>query len=83
MQTKRFSSHLLLLPVLMFWTTIAAAGLVSVPRTWYVNVATGSDSNSGMSAGTPFQWITKGMSSAISGDTIMVAPGTYYVLPSC
>ena len=81
MQTKRFSRYLLLLPVLMFWTTIAAAGFVS--RTWYVNVATGNDSNSGTSAGTPFQFITKGMSVAISGDTIMVAPGTYYVLPSC
>jgi Protein of unknown function (DUF1565) len=83
MQMKRVMSsrYLLLLPVLMFWTTIAAAA--AVPVTWYVNVATGSDSNSGTSAGTPFQWITKAMSVALSGDTIMVAPGTYYVLPSC
>lgn len=44
---------------------------------YYVNVATGSDSNNGTSSATPFKTVTKGMSSAADGDAINVAPGTY------
>lgn len=71
--------YLSLLVILLFWTTVA----VAAPVTWYVNVATGSDTNDGTSSGTPFKFITKAMSVALSGDTINVAPGTYFVLPSC
>ena len=71
--------YLSFLVILLFWTTLA----VAVPITYYVNVGTGSDTNNGTSSGTPFKFITKAMSVAISGDTILVAPGTYFVLPSC
>ena len=79
MRNTRLRPLPLFLGVLAIWTTVA----VAAPTTWYVNVATGNDSNSGTSSGTPFKWITKGMSVALSGDTILVAPGTYFTLPSC
>ena len=63
---------------------ITAQGVAQAPTIWYVNVVTGNDSNNGMSANTPFKYITKAMSVALSGDTINVAPGTYvWALPPC
>ena len=58
----------------------AEASVTTAPAavtTWYVNVATGSDANSGTSPDTPFKTITKAMSVAVSGEWILVAPGTY------
>ena len=49
--------------------------------TYYVNNTTGSDTNTGMSPTAPFQNITHAMSVALSGDTILVAPGSY--VPPC
>ena len=80
MRNTRLRPLPLFLAVLAICATTTA---VAAPITWYVNVATGNDSNSGTSSGTPYKWITKAMSVALSGDTILVAPGTYYTLPSC
>jgi hypothetical protein len=57
------------------------SGFVSIPTTWYVNNTTGSDTNAGNSPTAPFQNITHAMTVALSGDTIMVAPGSY--VPPC
>ena len=87
MRIKRFIPMrclVLAVAIPLFWTTTAVA------TTWYVNVATGNDTNNGTSSGTPFKWITKATGSgivtgvAVSGDTINVAPGTYpWALPPC
>ncbi len=65
------------LVILSFWSATAAAA------TYYVNVATGNDTNNGIngtSSATPYKFITQAMSVASTGDTILVAPGTYYSL---
>ncbi len=51
--------------------------------TWYVNAATGSDSNDGLTPGTAFATITKAVKTVIATDlntfnaTIQIAAGTY------
>jgi len=45
--------------------------------TYYVNKATGDDSNDGDAPDVPFASIAKALSSAVSGDHVVVAPGTY------
>ncbi|MES2386460.1 MAG: T9SS type A sorting domain-containing protein [Bacteroidota bacterium] len=50
----------------------------SFATTWYVNNSTGSNANTGTTAGSPFQTITHAISvAAASGDDIIVAAGTY------
>lgn len=44
--------------------------------TWYVNT-TGSDANTGTTAGDPFLTIQKAINSAASGDVVTIATGTY------
>ena len=74
------------------WTTIAvalvAAGFfastVAAATNYYVNVNTGTDANNGLSSGSPFKTIGFAMSTAVSGDTINVAAGTYvWAAPPC
>ena len=60
-----------------FITTFAALGTPAVASTWYVNGVSGSDSNNCMSALTACKTIGHGISLASSGDSIMVATGTY------
>ena len=62
-------------------TTTTASTSAAVATSWYVNVGSGDDGNSGTSSGSPFKTITKAMSLAVSGDTINVAPGTYLWAP--
>ncbi|MCX7610368.1 MAG: DUF1565 domain-containing protein [Ignavibacterium sp.] len=45
--------------------------------TYYVSSQTGSDFNNGLSPNTPFQTITKAVSSCVTDDTIVIAPGEY------
>ena len=52
---------------------VAANGFAAT--TWYVSVG-GMDTNPGTS-GSPYRTITKAMTVALSGDTILVLPGTY------
>jgi hypothetical protein len=57
-------------------TCVVAVG-VRTPRTYFVNASGGMDLiNPGTSAA-PFKSITKGLSLAIAGDTVQVAPGLY------
>ncbi|MFN2571182.1 MAG: DUF1565 domain-containing protein [Gemmatimonadales bacterium] len=49
---------------------------VSPRPVYYVNAATGNDSNTGTS-GAPFKTITQALSVADSGDTVQVRPGRY------
>lgn len=51
--------------------TAAAAG------PWYVNAATGSDSNDCLSPGTACETVNEALSKASAGDTIHIAAGTY------
>jgi hypothetical protein len=62
-------------------------GLVSTANwTWpentgrhvYVNAATGNDSNSGTSAGSPFRTIGRANALVAAGDTVHIYPGRYY-----
>jgi hypothetical protein len=59
---------------------VCLAALAGCPieegTTWYVDAGSGSDSNDG-SSGSPFQTISRGCAAAGSGDSIVVAPGTY------
>lgn len=56
----------------------------SAVTTYYVDVNTGTDANNGLSSGTPFKTIGFAMNTAVSGDTINVAPGTYvWAAPPC
>lgn len=45
--------------------------------TYYVNVATGSNSNAGTSTGAAFQTLAYALAKMASGDTVYVAAGTY------
>lgn len=64
-------------------TTLAAPEAISANRTYYVNGATGSGANDGLSAGAPFKTIAQGVAaaSAVFGPavtiTISIANGTY------
>lgn len=73
--------------LLKLFAFLIACSLSSSPliaTTYYVNIATGSDTNNGTSPQTAFKYVTKAMSVALSGDTILVAPGTYpWALPPC
>ena len=44
---------------------------------WYVDDATGNNSNTGDDSSVPYKTIAKAISSAAPGETIYVAPGTY------
>ena len=46
-------------------------------KVWYVNVSGGSDSNGGTGWSDAFATISKALSVAADGDTVMVADGTY------
>jgi hypothetical protein len=50
---------------------------ISNATTYFVNTATGNNSNNGTSSGTAFKTITKALSVAVSSDVINVAAGTY------
>jgi len=56
----------------------ATAGTLCVCniRHWFVST-TGNNANSGTSAASPFRTITKALSVATSGNTVLVRPGTY------
>ncbi|MCB9077788.1 MAG: hypothetical protein H6631_09370 [Anaerolineaceae bacterium] len=54
--------------------TFAAA---LIPTTWYVNAATGSDSNDCLTTGTACQTVSEAVSKAAGGDTIQIAAGVY------
>lgn len=68
MQPKRT----IMMPVMLWLLTASAA---SHAATWYV-ATTGNDGNPGTAA-QPFRTIQMGLSVAQSGDTVLVANGTY------
>lgn len=65
------------------WKNITEDGVLlakfdtSEPSTFYVDAALGDDGNTGVSPDTPFASIQKGIDTAIDGDIIRVADGTY------
>jgi hypothetical protein len=65
------TKFILLLSLCILNTLIASTQTVK-----YFVSTTGSNTNNGQSA-TPFQTITKAITSAVNGDTIVVQPGTY------
>ena len=46
-------------------------------RTYYVDTLHGNDSYSGLTIGTPFKTIQRGITVAVSGDTVVVLAGVY------
>jgi len=68
----RFRQFGLLVPFLVVLTTSAFAA-----TTWYVNRASGSDSNTCLSSAMACKTIGHAISNATSGDSIRVAAGTY------
>lgn len=66
------------LKVLSAFIFLALFTVQSFATTYYVNAATGNDTNNGTSSSTPFQTIQKGLDKANSpGDIILVSAGTY------
>src|SRR5262245_31859762 len=53
-----------------------AATATRLPRSFFINSKTGSDGNTGTSL-KPFKTLAKGLSIAISGDTMRLASGVY------
>ena len=56
---------------------LAALALPASAKTYYVDAATGSDANTGLSAAAAFRTIQQAIDRAAAGSTILVAPGTY------
>ncbi|UCH50774.1 MAG: right-handed parallel beta-helix repeat-containing protein, partial [Chloroflexota bacterium] len=74
------------LVILLFILSLAMVGLPlggtveAAPITYYVNAATGNDGNTPAQAqnpATPWKTITHAVGAVATGDTIIVAPGTY------
>lgn len=55
---------------------VTATAPSTTPTSYYVNVASGSDTNNGANS-TPFKTIKRALQAAVSGDTVNVAGGTY------
>lgn len=72
MSTMKLMVIMLVLPLTLLANTVSQTG-----RTWYVNAATGSDSNSGFSASAAKATIQAAVDASNDGDVILVAPGTY------
>ncbi len=70
---------LILLTVILAWIAPAARpGLASPAFTnWYVNAATGSDSNDCLSPGTACRSVAEAADRALDADTIQIAAGVY------
>jgi hypothetical protein len=61
-------------------TVILVGVMLSAPAAatdYYVNAATGSDTNDGLSSGSPWKTIQKAVNVAGAGDTCRVSPGDY------
>ncbi len=50
---------------------------ISVAETYYIDAVNGNDDNSGLTPGTAFATIQKGIDSAKDSDTVLVYPGVY------
>lgn len=61
-------------------TCVADASTQYLTANYYVNAATGSDANNGLSAGTAWQTLGKALSSSPAGSTVYVANGDYGLL---
>ena len=59
---------------------LSSSGSLNMSGVWYVDCVNGNDANLGTSAALPKQTIRAATTSAISGDIIRVAPGTYGAL---
>ena len=67
-----------LLVFLLFWLGRGVTPSRAAPNaTWYVNAATGDDSNNCLSAGSACQTIAETVTKAANNDTIQIAAGTY------
>lgn len=59
---------------------VADVNIEYLTANYYVNVATGSDTNNGLTTDTAWQTISKALSSAPAGSTVHVASGDYGML---
>lgn len=76
---KRISMRAVAVAAALAATSILVAGTVPAygATTFYVNAATGADSNTCGASTSPCQTIGQAVENATGGDTIMVAAGTY------
>ncbi|MFJ9884754.1 choice-of-anchor Q domain-containing protein [Streptomyces sp. NPDC091287] len=65
------SAMLLVVPL------VSAPSAHAAPRDFFVSSASGSDTNDGRSAATPFKTIQKAADSTLPGDTVLIMNGTY------
>ncbi len=74
---RRLLPGILVLSLLFAIVPVVPAMAIGEPKTVYVDAVNGSDATGDGTNGNPYMSITAGLRVALSGDTVIVAPGTY------